>query len=72
MTSVAGIEIEKNAKGQDAFIRIDLKKYKKQLQPFLQEVGIIDDAFEKEWEKSLTLEEAKAKSISKIRKWWKK
>lgn len=57
MTPVAGIEIEKNAKGQDAFIRIDLKKYKKQLQSFLQEVGVIEDDFEKEWRKGLTKEE---------------
>lgn len=57
MTPVAGIEIEKNANGQDAFIRIDLKKYKKQLQSFLQEVGVIEDDFEKEWRKGLTKEE---------------
>jgi len=64
---VSGIEIEKNKKGEDAFIRIDLKKYGKQLQPFLEEIGLIDDDFEKEWENGLTLEEAKRRSIEKIR-----
>ncbi len=56
MTPVAGIEIGKNDKGQDAFIRIDLKKYKKQLQSFLQEAGIFEDDFEKERAASLTEE----------------
>jgi len=66
---VSGIEIEKNKKGEDAFIRIDLKKYGKQLQPFLEEIGLIDNDFEKEWENGLTLEEAKRRSIEKIRNW---
>lgn len=66
---VSGIEIEKNKKGEDAFIRIDLKKYGKQLQPFLEEIGLIDDDFEKEWENGLTLGEAKRRSIEKIRNW---
>lgn len=69
---VSGIEIEKNKKGEDAFIRIDLKKYGKQLQPFLEEIGLIDDDFEKEWENGLTLDEAKEKSIEKLRSWWEK
>jgi hypothetical protein len=64
MRTVSGIEIEKNQKGQDAFIRIDLKKYKKQLQPFLEEVGIADDAFEKEWKSSLT-KDALVKKVNK-------
>ena len=54
---VSGIEIEKNKKGEDAFIRIDLKKYGKQLQPFLEEIGLIEDDFEKEWENGLTRDE---------------
>ena len=61
---VSGIEIEKNKKGEDAFIRIDLKKYGKQLQPFLEEVGLIEDDFEKEWENAITREEL-SKRINK-------
>ena len=56
MTSIVGIEIEKDAQGQDAFIRIDLNKYRKQLESFLQEVGLNDD-FESEWGKSQTKKE---------------
>jgi hypothetical protein len=70
MTPIVGIEIEKDAQGQDAFIRIDLNKYGKQLESFLQEVGL-NDNFENEWEKSLTIEEAKEQSIQKIKSWWK-
>ena len=68
MTPIVGIEIEKDAQGQDAFIRIDLNKYGKQLEPFLQELGINDD-FVSEWENSLTIEEAKKQSIEKIKYW---
>lgn len=57
MTPIKGIEIEKNAKGEDAFIRIDLEKYGKQLEPFLREVGLVRDRFEKEWNESLTMEQ---------------
>jgi hypothetical protein len=71
MTSIVGIEIEKDAQGQDAFIRIDLNKYRKQLEPFLQEIGLADE-LENEREKSLTIEEAKKRSIQKIRAWWNK
>lgn len=72
MQKIKGIEIEKNSQGEDAFIRIDLQKFGKQLQPFLEEVGLLEDDFEKEWETALTLEEAKEKSIEKVRSWWKK
>jgi len=72
MQKIKGIEIEKNSQGEDAFIRIDLQKFGKQLQPFLEEVGLLEDDFEREWETALTLEEAKEKSIEKLRSWWKK
>ncbi|MGB6084926.1 hypothetical protein [Moheibacter sp.] len=72
MQKIKGIEIEKNSQGEDAFIRIDLQKFGKQLQPFLEEVGLLEDDFEKEWETALTLDEAKEKSIEKVRFWWKK
>lgn len=72
MQKIKGIEIEKNSQGEDAFIRIDLQKFGKQLQPFLEEVGLLEDDFEKEWENALTLDEAKEKSIEKLRSWWKK
>ncbi|NLN32678.1 MAG: hypothetical protein GX159_03670 [Flavobacteriaceae bacterium] len=72
MQKIKGIEIEKNSQGEDAFIRIDFQKFGKQLQPFLEEVGLLEDDFEKEWETALTLDEAKEKSIEKVRSWWEK
>ena len=54
---ITGIEIEKDQQGEDAFIRIDLKKYKKQLQPFLEEVGLVKSDFEKEWVDAIDKEE---------------
>jgi hypothetical protein len=54
---ITGIEIEKDQHGEDAFIRIDLRKYKKQLQPFLEEVGLVKSDFEKEWEEGIIKEE---------------
>ena len=57
MQKIKGIEIEKNSEGEDTFIRIDLQKFGKQLQPFLEEVGLIEDDFEKEWENAITREE---------------
>lgn len=72
MQKIKGIEIEKNSQGEDAFIRIDLQKFGKQLQPFLEEVGLLEDDFEKEWENALTLDEAKEKSTEKLRALWKK
>jgi hypothetical protein len=54
---ITGIEIEKDQQGEDAFIRIDLKKYKKQLQPFLEEIGLMESDFEKEWEDAIDKEE---------------
>lgn len=71
MTSIKGIEIEKNEQGVDAFIRIDLNQYGKQLEPFLLEVGVLDE-FDSEWKKGLSIDEAKEQSIQKIKSWWKK
>lgn len=64
MQKIKGIEIEKNSEGEDTFIRIDLQKFGKQLQPFLEEVGLIEDDFEKEWENAITREEL-SKRINK-------
>lgn len=70
MQVIDGIEIEKNSKGQDAFIRIDLSRYSKQLKPFLEEIGVLEEGFEEEWENGLTLEELQEQTIERIRGWW--
>lgn len=70
MESVVGVEIEKNADGQDAFVRIDLKKYGKEIRPFLEEVGVIEETFEEKWKRGLTVDEARDKTIQRIRERW--
>lgn len=70
MQAIDGIEIEKNVDGQDAFIRIDLSRYSKQLRPFLEEIGVLAEDFEEEWENGLTLEEVQEQTIERIRGWW--
>ncbi|MFN8236941.1 MAG: hypothetical protein U0T77_02125 [Chitinophagales bacterium] len=66
MANIAGIQIEKNSKGQNTHIRINLKKYGKQLEPFLQQIGVLPsgDEFEKEWNNSLSKDDL----IKKVRK----
>lgn len=52
-----GITIEKDQNGEDAFVRIDLKKYGHLIKPFLDEIQQDDFDFEKEWERSISKEE---------------
>ncbi len=53
MARIAGIQIEKNAKGIATHVRIDLKKHGDTIKPILQNLGAIleDEAitFKKEW-----------------------
>jgi len=59
MVQISGIEYEKNTKGENTHIRINLKKFGKQLQPFLEQIGVIEaeDDFDKEWENSISRDE---------------
>lgn len=70
MESIVGVEIEKNAEGQDAFVRIDLNKYGKEIRPFLEEIGVIEETFEEKWKRGLTVERARDKTIRGIRERW--
>lgn len=59
MATISGIQFEKNAKGQNTYVRINLKKYGEKLEPFLNEIGISttskpEDDFEKEWKTGIT------------------
>lgn len=74
MVQISGIEYEKNTKGENTHIRINLKKFGKQLQPFLEQIGVIEaeDDFDKEWKNSYTTDEAKVISKERINSWWKK
>jgi hypothetical protein len=60
MARVAGIKFEKDTKGANRYVRIDLKKYGKEINPFLETIGAVEpDEFEKEWANAISIEEAR-------------
>jgi len=74
MAQISGIQFEKNTKGENTYIRINLKKFGNQLKPFLEQIGVekADDEFDKEWKEAITGEDARVESKKRIRGWWKK
>ena len=40
MSEVSGIELEKDAAGNNSYVRIDLKKYGDMINPILQRLGV--------------------------------
>lgn len=68
MARVAGIKFEKNEKGVNRFVRIDFKKYGKEIHPFLENIGAVEpDEFEKQWANAITPDELK-KEVSEMLK----
>ena len=62
MSEVSGIELEKDAAGNNSYVRIDLKKYGDMINPILQRLGVNlsdsnFDEFERDWNKGLSIEE---------------
>lgn len=58
MARVAGIKFEKDTKGENRFVRIDLKKHGKEINPFLENIGAVEtDDFEQLWANAITGEE---------------
>jgi hypothetical protein len=73
MAQVAGISFEADSKGVKRYIRIDLKKYGKEIEPFLQKFKIEnDEQFENDWDQSLTPDQFKNQMHSRIKKWFDK
>ena len=68
MPRIAGIQFEKDSKGNNRYIRIDLKKHRKELEPFLKTIGIDNDDFEKDWERGMTTEACKTVMYKRIAK----
>lgn len=73
MAAISGIQFEKNAKGDNTYVRINLKKYGEKLEPFLHKIGIstiskTEDDFEKEWKNGLTGKELLNKVKNHIEK----
>ncbi len=73
MAKVTGIEFEKDNRGVKRYVRIDLKKHGKEIEPFLKKLAINNDfQFENEWSNSLTTEQFRKKMHSRIKKWGEK
>lgn len=73
MAHVAGIELEKDAAGNDSYVRIDLKKYGDRINPISRQLGVKisdnqTDEFEQDWERSLTIEEFRLYAKQELRK----
>ena len=73
MANVTGIRFEKDNQGVNRYIRIDLKKYGKEIEPFLKKLNIEpDEQFEHDWEQSLTPAQFKSQMHLRIKKWFDK
>jgi hypothetical protein len=60
MPAVAGIKFIKDAKKNNRYVTIDLKKHSATVMPLLKQLGAVkedEDDFEKEWKKGITGEE---------------
>ncbi len=70
MAQVAGIQFERDSKGFKGYVRIDLKKYGKEIEPFLRKLNINNDLqFEEEWLNSLSSEQFRSEMHTRISKW---
>ena len=73
MPRIAGVATQKNTKGEITHLTIDVKKHKKMVAPLLEQLGVkAKIKFEEDWERGITLEEARKNSHDFIRKMWKK
>ena len=75
MATVQGIQFEKDANGKPISVKINLEKYGSQLEPFLKEIGIINDkdSFDIELENAVSSQDFLKNAIENIKKLpWKK
>lgn len=73
MSQVSGIELEKDAAGNNSFVRIDLKKYGDIINPILKQLGVSlsneeNDSFEKDWNRAIPIEEFRLHMKQELRK----
>jgi hypothetical protein len=67
MARVAGIKFEKDTKGENRYVRIDLKKYGKEINPFLENIGAVEhDEFDELWANAISIEEARRRTHEAI------
>ena len=66
MNAIRGITFEKDAKGNDRYIRIDMMCHAQVLYPFLQQMGVLQYPYG--WEDGLTSEEFLEEAKTMLRK----
>ena len=70
MAHVTGIQFERDSRGVKRYVRIDLKKHGKEIEPFLKKLNLNNDLqFEDDWFNSLSPEQFREKMHSRISKW---
>jgi hypothetical protein len=69
MEKISGIQFEQDIIGRNTYVRIDLKKHGEKIKPFLKEIGVTDDDFELDWQRGLTVKEAKQEMQKRIDAW---
>lgn len=78
MARIVGVKVKKTPSGEITEITFNVKKYKTQLQPLLDELGIVldkdyDSEFEKRWANAISVEEARQISLAHLKTiTWKK
>jgi hypothetical protein len=75
MAAIEDIQFENDANGTPIFVKINLQKYGSQLEPFLQQIGVLEEKndFDTEWENSGSSEVFLKRAIDTIKKLpWKK
>ncbi len=72
MAAIAGVKTQKNTKGQLTHITVDVRKHKEVL-PILTEIGLISKTkFDLDFEKGISIEESRKRSLNYIKEIWKK
>ena len=64
-------KFERDKQGNNRYVRIDLRKYGKEIEPFLQKLSLEHDSqFQDEWDKAISSDEFKKQMHSRIKKWF--
>ena len=73
MSILAGIDTQKNNKGEITHVTIDVKKHSAFVKPLLEKIKKVEKTkFEKECEGAITIDEARKRSLAFIEKIWTK
>jgi hypothetical protein len=57
MAHLAGVTTERNPAGQITMLHIDVTKYAKLMQPVLENLGLVEDEFDKKFKTGITKDE---------------